>query len=387
MRMSHLAMRRILELAEREDWGTQEIIEATLNLDLQSPLSLHWVAFVPVIAGQGSAEQQARWLGKAMNHEIIGCYCQTELSHGTNVQGLETTATYNAETDEFDIHSPTLTSTKWWAGGSGLTATHAIVQCQLIIHGKSYGPHLFFVPLRSLKDGSVLPGIVAGDIGPKVYGAFGGLDNGWVRFHHVRIPRDNMLAKNAQVKKGGDYVRPPNDKLSYGGMVFIRSQMIDRQGWMLGRAITIALRYAHVRRQFRDPSSTDKADLERSVLSYPSVNRRLLPILSRSYAYILAGRRMKTLYEDMAEQLDRGNTALLADVHVASSSLKAYCTKQTVDGIEECRQALGGHGFLAYSGFNGVFPEVRESCAHSARCDTNHRFDLFHSLFPLSPTK
>lgn len=357
MRMSHFACRRLLEIAERDDWTTHEIIEAAISLDLQSPVTIHWIAFVPVIMGQGSPEQIERWGGRAMNHEIMGCYMQTELGHGTNVQQLETTATYDEKDDTFVLHSPTLTSTKWWAGGLGTTATHGIVQAQLIIKGKRYGPHLFFTPLRSLENHQLLPGIVAGDIGPKTYAAFGGLDNGWARFDRFKIPRDNMLARHARVKKGGEYVKPPSDKLSYGGMIFIRSQMIDRTGWMLSRGTTIALRYALIRRQFRDPSSTDTAEPERSVLSYPSLNRRLVPLLAKSYAYILAGRRMRTLYEDMAEQLERGDTALLADVHVASSSLKAYCTKQALDGLEECRQALGGHGFSAYAGFSTIFPE------------------------------
>lgn len=43
---------------------------------------------------------------------IIGCYAQTELGHGSNVQGLETTATFDPATDEFVMHSPTVTSTK-----------------------------------------------------------------------------------------------------------------------------------------------------------------------------------------------------------------------------------------------------------------------------------
>lgn len=357
MGMSHLACRRLLEIAEREDWDTQQIIEAAVSLDLQSPVTIHWVAFVPVIMSQGTMEQVERWGQRAMTHQILGCYLQTELGHGTNVQGLETTATYNEQTDSFDLHSPTLSSTKWWAGGGGTTATHGIVQAQLIIKGKRYGPHLFFCPLRNIATGEILDNIVAGDIGPKTYDAFGGLDNSWVRFNHVQLPRFNMLAKHAQVKTGGEYVRPPSDKLSYGGMIFIRSQMIDRTGWMLSRANTIAMRYSLVRRQFRDPDAKDPAEIERSVLSYPSLNRRLVPLLAKSYAYIIAGRQMRYLYEDMAEQLDKGNTELLADVHVASSSLKAYCTKQALEGIEESRQALGGHGFSVYAGFTSIFPD------------------------------
>lgn len=68
--------------------------------------------FVPAIKGQGTDEQQTKWLPLAYKMQIIGCYAQTELGHGSNVQGLETTATFDPRTDEFIIHSPTLTSSK-----------------------------------------------------------------------------------------------------------------------------------------------------------------------------------------------------------------------------------------------------------------------------------
>lgn len=68
--------------------------------------------FIPAIKGQGTEEQQQKWLPVAYKMQIIGCYAQTELGHGSNVQGLETTATFDPQTDEFVIHSPTLTSSK-----------------------------------------------------------------------------------------------------------------------------------------------------------------------------------------------------------------------------------------------------------------------------------
>lgn len=68
--------------------------------------------FIPAIKGQGTEEQLQKWLPLAYKMQIIGCYAQTELGHGSNVQGLETTATFDPQTDEFIIHSPTLTSSK-----------------------------------------------------------------------------------------------------------------------------------------------------------------------------------------------------------------------------------------------------------------------------------
>ena len=57
---------------------------------------LHWGMFVTTIRGQGTEEQQAKWLTPAITFEIIGTYCQTELGHGTFVRGLETTVVYIA---------------------------------------------------------------------------------------------------------------------------------------------------------------------------------------------------------------------------------------------------------------------------------------------------
>lgn len=68
--------------------------------------------FVPVIKAQGTDEQHKKWLTLAYKMQIIGCYAQTELGHGSNVQGLETTATFDPKSDGFVIHSPTLMSSK-----------------------------------------------------------------------------------------------------------------------------------------------------------------------------------------------------------------------------------------------------------------------------------
>jgi len=73
--------------------------------------------FVPTLLSQATPEQQAEWLPKALGLKLVGTYAQTELGHGTFVRGLETTATFDPETDEFVAHSPTLTATKWWPGG------------------------------------------------------------------------------------------------------------------------------------------------------------------------------------------------------------------------------------------------------------------------------
>jgi acyl-CoA oxidase len=186
-------------------------------VDEELPTSLNETMFIPTIESQGTEEQKAKWLEPARDFRIMGAYAQTELGHGTYLRGLETMATYDPKTEEFVIHSPTQTSIKWWPGGLGHTSTHAIVPARLITQGKDHGMHLFIVQLRSLEDHTPLPGINVGDIGPKF--GYSGMDNGYLQLDNVRIPRDQMLMKYAQVAPDGTYSKPPTDKITYGTMV------------------------------------------------------------------------------------------------------------------------------------------------------------------------
>ncbi|MBA0626986.1 hypothetical protein Godav_004549, partial [Gossypium davidsonii] len=154
------------------------------------------LAVIGVYTGFGSYLKQNTFRGSWMPREIIGCYAQTELGHGSNVQGLETTASFDSQTDEFVNHSPTLTSSKWWPGGLGKVSTHAVVYAHLRIDGQDYGVHGFIVQLCSLDDHSSLPGITVGDIGMKFgSGAYNNMDNGLLRFDYVRIFRNQMLMR------------------------------------------------------------------------------------------------------------------------------------------------------------------------------------------------
>lgn len=118
-------------------------------------------------------------------------------SHGSNVAGIETTATFDHESDEFIIHTPSLTATKWWIGGAAESATHSTVFANLIVDGKRYGVKPFVVPLRDPQTFLLLPGITIGDCGAKM--GRNAIDNGWIQFTHVRIPRTHMLMKYTKV--------------------------------------------------------------------------------------------------------------------------------------------------------------------------------------------
>ncbi len=61
-------------------------------------LYLHKYAFEPIVELLASEEQWAKWGNLIREYKIFGSYCQTELGHGSDVQSLMTTATFDSET-------------------------------------------------------------------------------------------------------------------------------------------------------------------------------------------------------------------------------------------------------------------------------------------------
>jgi len=321
-------------------------------VDFPGGLELHIGMFIPTIMGQGTPEQQAYWMPRCMQLSVIGTYAQTELGHGTFVRGLETTATYDAATQEFIVHSPTLTATKWWPGGLGKTSTHAVVMARLFDgRGVDRGPHAFIVQLRDMASHLPLPGVTVGDIGPKF--GFGGVDNGYLSFDHVRIPRVNMLMRYSQVAEDGTYTPPPpaNAKASYATMVFVRSDIVKNAGAVLARAATIGVRYAAVRRQ----TAPAPGQPETQVLDYQNTAHTLLPLVAGAYALTFMGESMMRLYRGFERDRERGEFGGLPELHALSSGLKALCTQIAADGIEACRRTCGGHGYSRLSGLPSLY--------------------------------
>lgn len=115
-----------------------------------------------------NAEQIARWLPQIQNLNILGCYAQTEIGHGSNVAGIETTATLDKATDEFVINTPSITATKYWPGDLGRFSSHAVVFARLIIGEDDYGVQPFMVQIRDVESWKILPGVKCGDLGPKI---------------------------------------------------------------------------------------------------------------------------------------------------------------------------------------------------------------------------
>ncbi|XP_065349272.1 probable peroxisomal acyl-coenzyme A oxidase 1 [Cloeon dipterum] len=343
----------------RENGGTIDNYRQLLGGSLGSailkdgnPLALHYVMFIPTLMGQGTPDQCAYWIEKAWDCRVIGTYAQTELGHGTFIRGLETTATYNPKTQQFFLNSPTLTSYKWWPGGLGQTANYAVVVAQLYTKGECHGIHPFIVQLRDEKTHRPMPGVIVGEIGPKL--GMNATNNGFLAFKQVPIPRNQMLMKNAQVLPDGTYVKSPSNKLTYGTMMFVRVVIVQDMASYLAKAVTIAVRYSAVRRQ----SEMVPGQSEPQIMDYLTQMYKLFPYIATVYALKFSAQWLWNMYNDVTAKIDAGDLELLPELHSIACCLKAVSTADTATAIETCRLSCGGHGYMACSNLPTTYGNV-----------------------------
>src|SRR6516165_2756011 len=259
---------------------------AMSDLSLMVKAGVQWGLFGGAVENLGTERHHEAYVKKIISLELRGCFAMTETGHGSDVQSVETTATYDGETDEFVIDSPTKTSRKEYSGGAAETARMAAGFAPLITAGPgeepmSQGVHCLVVPIRD-DERNDLPGITTSDCDYK--GGLPGVDNGRIMFDHVRIPRDNLLNKYGDVADDGTYSSPienPDRRFFTMLGTLIRGRVtVGGSAAAAARvALDIATRYALQRRQFKNPED------DREVLLMDSLvhQGRLLPLIAKSY--------------------------------------------------------------------------------------------------------
>lgn len=293
-----------------------------------------WGMSVLYLGTKKHHDQYLRPIGKL---ELPGCFAMTETGHGSNVKGLETTATYDHEEGMITIHTPHKLAGKEYIGNAALHGQMATVFAKLVIEGVDYGVNAFIVPLRD-QQGELLPGIRIEDNGHKM--GLNGVDNGRIWFDQVKIARDAMLDRYASIDDDGKFNSPiSSDNRRFftmlgtlvGGRVGIARSALSAAK----SGLTIAIKYAEQRLQFGPENGQ-----EVPILNYRTHQRRLLPLLANAYAGHFALRYLTQKFlsrtkEDMQE------------VEALAAGLKAWSTWNTTRTLQECREALGGKGYLS----------------------------------------
>ena len=321
---------------------------AMSDLSLMVKAGVQWGLFGGAVENLGTERHHEAYVKKIISLELRGCFAMTETGHGSDVQSLETTATYDPATEEFIIDSPTPTARKDYIGGAAETATMAAVFAQLITtedgEPVNHGVHCVLVPIRDA-DGNDLPGVTTSDCEYK--GGLPGVDNGRIVFDHVRVPRVNLLNKYGDVAADGTYSSPienPSRRFftMLGTLVRGRITVGGSAGAAARVALDIATRYALQRKQFSAPDD----DGEVLIMDYLVHQRRLFPLIAKSYALQFAQNELVAKCHDV-QTTDAPDAEEQRELEARAAGLKAANTWHASRAIQEAREACGGAGYMA----------------------------------------
>ncbi|GAA1873866.1 acyl-CoA dehydrogenase [Pseudonocardia ailaonensis] len=314
------------------------------DLSLLVKAGVQWGLFGGAVQVLGTSRHHDKYLRRIMDGDLLGCFAMTETGHGSDVQHLRTTATYDLTTREFVIDTPEPGARKDYIGNAARDGQMAVVFAQLITAGVSHGVHAFLVPIRV--DGEPAPGVEIGDCGHKA--GLNGVDNGRLTFHQVRVPREALLNHFADVAEDGTYsssIENENRRFftMLGTLVRGRISVAGGAGSAAQKALTLAIRYGERRRQFSDPATGQEV----AVLDYRAHQRKLLPALATTYALAFA---QDDLIADM-DRIQRPGAAPVEseqrELENRAAGLKAIATWHATHTIQTCREACGGAGYLS----------------------------------------
>ncbi|WP_024440658.1 acyl-CoA dehydrogenase [Mycobacterium sp. UM_WGJ] len=320
---------------------------AMSDLSLMVKAGVQWGLFGGAVENLGTERHHRAYVEKIIDLDLLGCFAMTETGHGSDVQSLETTATYDPASQEFVIDSATGSARKDYIGGAAETATVAAVFAQLITGGECHGVHCFLVPIRDAQ-GNDLPGVVTSDCHYK--GGLPGVDNGRIVFDHVRVPRENLLNRYADVEPDGSYRSSiESDGRRFftmiGTLIRGRVSVGGSAGAAARVALDIATRYALQRRQFSAPSD-DGIEHEVLIIDYLVHQRRLFPLIARSYALQFAQNELVGRCHDL-QTADEPDAEEQRELEARAAGLKAANTWHASRAIQEAREACGGAGYMA----------------------------------------
>jgi acyl-CoA oxidase len=318
------------------------------DLSLLVKCGVQFGLFGGAVLHLGTEQHHARYLAAIARMELPGCFAMTETGHGSNVQALGTTATYDHEAGEFVIHTPDANARKDYIGNAARDGRMAAVFAQLVVGGEERGVHALLVPIRD-EHGNSMPGVTLEDCGAKL--GLDGVDNGRVAFEHVRVPRAALLDRYAQVRGDGTYFSPIENAtkrffVMLGTLIQGRVSVCGASISATKVALDIAIRRGLERRQFGPPGSDDEVLL----LDYRTHQRRLLPRLATTYGLHFAQQKLIAELHGVFTADEPGDRER-RELETLAAGLKATATWHATDTIQACREACGGAGYLRANRF------------------------------------
>jgi acyl-CoA oxidase len=305
--------------------------------------TVHYNLCVGTIIGLGN-DDQIKALKPMQDAGELGCFSLTESFAGVNSGFIvNTTADWDSSLQSFVLNSANIEARKNWIS-QGLVADKTVVVADLRISGKSYGPHAFVMDLR--RNGEVVSGVSHGDMGVKTVG--NDLDNAWISFSNVKLPKSALLNRYGDVVVNSDGSAEYKQKVK-GMPVF---HMIG-QRLFTGRVAVAQAALAFRRGIFN--STKDYTDKKLCWSPKGKVPLSSIPQLQSLYEEAFTKASLLESFVNSCEAelcaALRNNQAPSVELVEAIAVAKVMAVEESIDLTHRLRNEVGSYALMKSSGF------------------------------------
>ena len=357
---------------ENPDWVfTAHDMVAPIDPSTATKMTVQFNLFGGTLLSIGT-EKHHKLIQDIDNFKKVGCFGLSEVGYGNNAVKMETKAVYNPADETFTINTPTPLAQKYWITNGALHAHYCLVFADLRLRddstetgeGETEGVHAFLVPIRDLETHEPLPGVVIEDMGHKM--GLNGIDNAKLSFNNVKIPRENMLDKFAQIDSNGEYQTEVEGKARnrflktadqlLSGRLCIASMS---QGSCKG-LLAMATEYSCSRL-----STGPTGESTVPIMAFNLQQRSLIPLIAKTIAIETALVEAKKNW-----RLHRQNTPKTTKHSLIAQccGVKAYSGWHVSKLANETRERCGGQGFLSANRFGLAITGTHSSITAEGDC-------------------
>ncbi|HEX4478875.1 MAG TPA: acyl-CoA dehydrogenase [Polyangiaceae bacterium] len=343
-----LTYRRMLHLNERLGLRTDELFgdldkllalhdwTSLIDGTLTTLLTIHFNLCIGSILQHGNGRPElVPFLEELERLDTVGTFMATELGYGNNVQALETSATFDAATRDFVIHTPSVAAQKFMpnTGAEGI-AKLAVVMARLRVDGQDCGVFPFVVRIRT--NDALCDGVNVIALGDKPDFP---LDNAITSFDDVRIPFHQWLSgAGSRIDEEGVFSSDVGSRrkrfLTSMERVQAGKLCLSVAGLsMLRGTLRLALGYSQQRKTFA-PGAADV-----SILSYRPQQRAIFEGVATSYACAFFLEDVANAYRSRPADDD-------VEVNRILALGKVFVSSRATRIMSICRERIGAQGLF-----------------------------------------